>query len=104
MRFNFYIDVISCYSCSSAVAIKICGITAGIKKCKSIIKKKKEKHDKIVLLAKSKLNSIEALISKALIDSYPSHDEFLSLNNVSIEYNEMKKEIKIPETSVEYTI
>ena len=104
MRFNFYIDIISCYSRSSAVAIKICGITAGIKKGKSIIKKKKEKHDKIVLLAKSKLNSIEALISKALIDLYPSHDEFLSLNNVLIEYNEMKKEIKIPETSVEYTI
>ena len=34
---------------------------------KSIIKKK-TKHDKIVLLAKSKLNSIEVLISKALID------------------------------------
>ena len=56
------------------------------------------------MLAKSKSNSIEALISKALINSYSSYDEFLSLNNVSIEYNEMKKEIKIPETSVEYTI
>ena len=30
--------------------------------------KKKKNHDKIVLLAKSKLNSIEVLISKALID------------------------------------
>ena len=30
--------------------------------------KKKKKHDKIVLLAKSKLNSIEVLISKVLID------------------------------------
>ena len=42
------------------------GIAAGIKKYKSIIKKKKKKHDKIVLLAKSKLNGIEVLISKAL--------------------------------------
>ena len=37
---------------SSAVEIKICGITAIIKKYKSIINKKKKKHDKIVLLTK----------------------------------------------------
>ena len=41
---------------SSAAIIKICVITAGIKSCKSIIKKKKKKHDKIVLLGKTKLN------------------------------------------------
>ena len=67
---------------SSAIGLKICAITAGIKKYKSIIKKKKKKHDKIVLLAKSKLNSIEVLISKALIDSNISHDEFVLINNV----------------------
>ena len=43
---------------SSAVGIKICAITVWIKKCNSIIKKKKEKHDKIVLLRKDKLNTI----------------------------------------------
>ena len=52
----------------STIGLKICVITAGIKKYKSIIKKKKKKHNKIILLAKSKLNSIEVLISKALID------------------------------------
>ena len=41
---------------SSAIGLKLLAITAGIKKYKSIIKKKKKKHDKIVLLAKSKLN------------------------------------------------
>ena len=45
---------------SSAIGLKVCGITAGIQKHKSIIKKKKKKHDKIVLLAKTKLNSKEA--------------------------------------------
>ena len=50
------------------------GIT-GIKEYKSIIKKKKKKHDKIVLLGKDKLNTIEILIYKALIDSYIRHDE-----------------------------
>ena len=89
---------------SSAVGIKICAITAGIKKYKSSIKKTKKKHDKIVPLIKGKLNAIEVLISKALIDSYISHDEFVSVNNVLKEYNETKEEIKSPETSVEYTI
>ena len=61
---------------SSAIELKICAINAAIKKYKSIIKKKKKKHDKIVLLTKSKLNSIEFLISTALIDLVVSHDEF----------------------------
>ena len=40
---------------SSEVGLKISVITGGIKKNKTIIKKKKKKHDKIVLLAKSRL-------------------------------------------------
>ena len=44
---------------SSAMALQICAITTGIKKYKSIIMKKKKKHDIIELLAKCKLNSIE---------------------------------------------
>ena len=39
---------------SSAIGLKICAITQGIKKYKSINKKKKKRHDKIVLLAKCK--------------------------------------------------
>ena len=89
---------------NTAVGIKICTITAGIKKYKSIIKKKKKKHDKMKLLGKDKLNTVEILISKAVIDSYISHDKFVSVNNVLKEYYEMKKEIKNPETSVKYTI
>ena len=60
---------------SSAIGLKIWAIAAGIKKYKSVIKKKKKKHDKIVLLGKYKINKIEFLISKALIDSNISHDE-----------------------------
>ena len=47
---------------STAIGLKIFAITVGIKKYKSIIKKKKKKHDKIVLLAKSKLNSMEMYV------------------------------------------
>ena len=71
----------------------MCAIAAGMKKYKSVIKKKKRKHDKIVLLTKSRLNNIEVLISKALIDSNISHDEFVLMSNVPKEYN-MKEEIK----------
>ena len=70
------------------IELKIYAITAGIKKYKSIIKKKKKKHDKIVLLAKSKLNVIEVLISKSLIDSVISHGEFNLIKNVLKEYKE----------------
>ena len=60
----------------------------------SIIKKNKKNHEKIVLLGKSKLNSIDVLISKALIDSNISHDEFILKNNVPKKYDDMKEEIK----------
>ena len=41
-----------------------------------MIQKKKKKHYNIVALAKSELNKIEVLLSKTLIDSNISHDEF----------------------------
>ena len=68
-----------------------------------MIKKKKKKHNKIVLFGKDKLNTTEVLISKALIDSYISHDILVSVRNVLREYNEIKNEIKNPKTSAEYT-
>ena len=55
--------------------LNMCAIKAVIKKYKSMIKKKKKKLDKTVLLAKARLNSVEVLISKALIDSDIRHNE-----------------------------
>ena len=46
------------------------------------------------MLAKSKLNGIEVLISKALINSQVSYDEFVLINNVPTEYDDTKEEIK----------
>ena len=54
-----------------------------------------------MLLGKDKLNAIEVLISKALIDSYIIHDEFVSVNNLLREQNEIKEEIK---TFMEYAV
>ena len=50
------------------------------------------------------LNTIDVVISRTLIDSYISHDEFVSVNNVLREWNEMKTEMKNPETLVEYIV
>ena len=55
-----------------------------------------------MLLVKGQLNTIEVRISEALIDSYISHDKFVSVNNMLREYNEMKEEIKNLKTSVKY--
>ena len=79
---------------SYAIGLEIFVTTAGIQKYKSITEKKKKEHDKIVLLGKSELNNIEVLISKTLIDSSISHDEFVLINNVLKEYDDMKEEIK----------
>ena len=58
------------------------------------MRKSKKKHDKIVFLPKSKMNNVEVLISKALIDSVISHDEFFLINNVLKDYDKMEKELK----------
>ena len=76
------------------IGLKICVITAGIKKHESMNKKNKKKYDKIVLLAKSKLNGIEVWSSKVLIDSNISHDEFVLINNALIKLYQMKKKKK----------
>ena len=47
------------------------------------------------MLAKSKLNNIEVLVSKALSDSNISLDEFVLINNMLKEFYDMKEEIKI---------
>ena len=73
---------------SSAVGLKICVITVGIKKYNSLIEKKKKKYDKIVLL------NWTVLIYKALIYSNISHDELVLINDALKEFYDMKEEIK----------
>ena len=50
------------------------------------------------MLTKTKLNSIEVLISRRLINSYSSHDEFVSVNNMLTELDDMKEALKNPKT------
>ena len=67
-------------------------LTAGIiKKTIKRDKKKKRKNSKIIMLAKSKLNSIESLMSQALIDLDISHEEFKTTVNEKQKYCQMKE-------------
>ena len=63
---------------ASASFTLIFSLTTGIlRKLLNITRKKKKKNDKILMLTKSKLNSIETLTSQALIDMEISHEEFI---------------------------
>ena len=80
---------------ASASFTLIFSIMAGIiKKLLSTTIKKKKKHDQILMLAKSKYNSIEALISQALNDINISHKEFITILKEKDRYEKMKENIK----------
>ena len=80
---------------ASASLTLIFSLTTGIvKKLLNITRNKKKKHDKILMLAKSKLNSIETLISQALIDMDISHEEFVTILNEKDKYEKMKDNLR----------
>ena len=64
--------------------------TGIIKKLLNITRNKKKKHDEILMLAKSKLDSIESLISQALNDMDISHEEFITILKGKDRYERMK--------------
>ena len=70
-------------------------LTTGIvKKLLSIRRNKKKKHNKILMLAKGKLNSIETLISQALIGMEISHEEFVTILKEKYKYEKMKENLR----------
>ena len=60
----------------------------------NVTKKRKKKHNKIIVLAKNKLNMIDALLSSALNDSEISHEEFTNIINEANIYENIKENIK----------
>ena len=56
-------------------------------------RKKKKKHNETIMLARSKLNSIETLMSQALIDLNINHEEFKTIVNEKEKYDQMKESI-----------
>ena len=65
-----------------------------IKKLLSIRRNKKKKHDKSIILTKSKLDNIETLISQALIDMEISHEGFNTIIREKQKYERMKEDLK----------
>ena len=57
-------------------------------------RKKKKKHDKILMLAKCKLNSIETLVLQALTEMEISHEEFITILKEKDKYKKMKENLR----------
>ena len=71
-------------------------ITSGfVKKFLKTIRNKKKKHNKIVMPARSKLNSIESKISEAFINNQISHEDFMTILNEEKKYRELKEIIRM---------
>ena len=76
---------------ASASFTLIFSLTTGIiKKLLDITRRKKKKHDQILMLAESKFNSIETLMSQALGDLDISHEEFIMILKEKDRYERMK--------------
>ena len=73
----------------------IFSLTTGIiKKLLSITRNEKNKYDKILMLAKNKLYSIETLVSQALTDTEISHEEFITIMKENNKYEKMKENLR----------
>ena len=80
---------------TSASLTLIFSLTTGIvKKLLNITRNKKKRHDKILMLAKSKLNSIETLISESLIDLDISREEFIRTLKEKDKSKRMKENLR----------
>ena len=70
-------------------------IDTGIRKSLlKVTKKRKKKHNEIIVLAKNKLNTIDILLSSALNDSEISHEEFTSIITETNIYKNIKENTK----------
>ena len=78
-------------SCSLAFSV-----TRGfVKKFLKTTGNKKKKHNKIVMLTRSKLNSIKSKISEAVINNEINHEDFMTILNEKTKYREFKESIRM---------
>ena len=80
-------------SASLSLTFSLC--TGLVKKLLKATRNKKKKHNKIVMLARSKLNSIESKISEALINNHISHEYFITIIDEERNYREFKESIRM---------
>ena len=82
---------------ASASLKLIFSISTGIvkKRLLKTTRNKKKKHNKIVILARSKLNNRESKISNALINNEINHEDFMTIINEEKNYQELKESIRM---------
>ena len=80
-------------SASLSLAFSLC--TGLVKKLLKATRNERRKHNKIVMLARSKINSIESKISVALINNHISHEDFIIIVNEERNYRELKESIRM---------
>ena len=79
---------------STSLTLSFSLTTGIVKKLQNITRNKKKKHDKVFMLAKNKLNSIETLISQALTDMDISHEKFITVLNEKDKHERMKNNLR----------
>ena len=80
---------------STSVSLTFSLSTGLVKKILKTTRNKKKKHSKIVMLPRSKLNSIESKISEALMNNQISHEDFVTIINEERNYRELKESIRM---------
>ena len=79
---------------SASLTLSFSVTTGIVKELLNITRNKKKKDDKTLMLAKSKLNIIETLISQVLIDMEISHEEFITILKEKDKYEKMKDNLR----------
>ena len=69
--------------------------TGIVNKLLKTTRNKKKKHNKVVILARTKLSGIESKIFEALINNEISHEDFITIINEEKNYRELKESIRI---------
>ena len=80
---------------SASLSLTFSLSTGIVKKLLKTTRNKKKKHNTIIMLARSKLNSIESKVSEALINSDTSHEDFMVIINEEKKYGELKESIRM---------
>ena len=80
---------------SASLSLTFSLSTGLVKKLLKTTRNKKQQHNKIVMLARIKLNSIEGKISVALMNNRISHEDFMITINEERNYRELKESIRM---------
>ena len=88
---------------SSILSLLFCLSSGVVKKLQQETKSRRKKHNKLLYLAKNKLDCVEVLVSKSVMDGIIDHNEFLAIMKEKKDYENQKIEgdkSKLSETEI----